>query len=665
MGLKYIKILVIFAVLTASSGFGFEVGKISANSAPEFTPVEAQTIMEGDILNLVVTASDPDNDPITIGISSRPAGSTFSDQGDGTAILEWQPDFTGPNSSEGSPFYLVFRASDGAASSQMEVEVTVLNKNRKPQIEGAATQEFTAGELVSFGVSGSDPDDDAIEWEILTMPEGMSFNPGETRQFSWQTVYADSGSYNVSIVLSDTYGAADTLNIELTVLAETIFGLTIDTVSGYPGERVRLDILLENLEDVSGFTILFGYDISALLLSSISPLDTRSESFEYFTYALDYNNIKGDVRIVGVADLDNGLESDILGPGNGSIISLMFYITNDLNFSGFSIPVQFSFRDQIFYLDNTLLDGLGDVIGQSAIVYTNGYVNVEQVDISSLGDINVNGVSYEIGDAIYFINFFMDPGNYPMSAQQRVNSDVNQDGLMASIADLVYLINKLVSGGQVQKLSPGFTSTVEVRSIASTGNFSLSYDSDVEIGGLAVTLKSQEWFGSTVDLISDMTGHGLTVRSSSDGDFVRLLIYGDEGQLMPSGHHEFMSINANNGFEVEDIQFSTGRGSMMEVDISESSVPGCFHLYQNYPNPFNPATEIRFSLPYHAEIELGIFNILGREVKSLINGSLPAGSHAVIWDGRDNSGETVSSGIYFYRLKAGEFTARKKMILLK
>jgi hypothetical protein len=665
MGLKYIKILVICAILAVSSGFAFEVGKITANTPPEFDPVGTQTIMEGDILNLVVTATDADEDPITIGVSSRPSSSTFSDHGDGTATLEWQPDFTGPNSSEGSPFNIIFWASDGAASTQINVEIVVLNKNRKPQIEADNILDFTAGELVAFGVSGYDPDEDPITWEIITMPEGMTYDPDAAQQFSWQTVYADSGSYDVRLALSDTYGAADTSNIDLVILPETIYGLTIDTVSGYPGELVNLEILLENLEDIGGFNVLFSYDITALLLSSISEAGTRAENFEYFTYTLDYNNIKGDVKIIGVADLDNGTDTDILSSGEGPIIDLTFYITNDLSFSGYSIPIQFAYRDQIYHLDNTLTDGIGEVIEQSAIVHTDGYIQVKQVDLKSLGDINVNGVPYEIADAIYFTNYFMDPGKYPLSSQQRANSDVNQDGLTASIADLVYLINKLVNPGYVYRLSPSFELPVEVASMVSTGNFSLSYDSEVEIGGLTVTLNSLELADNIDNLFSEMADYGLTVRTSLSGNLIRLLIFGEQGQVMPSGYHEFLSISTNNNFEIEDIQFSTKYGSMMRVSVDESSMPRSFQLHQNYPNPFNPQTEISFNLPYNGEIKLSVFNILGQEVKLLVDGRLEAGHHAVVWDGRDNSGTSVSSGIYFYRLKAGEFMARKKMILLK
>jgi hypothetical protein len=100
-------------------------------------------------------------------------------------------------------------------------------------------------------------------------------------------------------------------------------------------------------------------------------------------------------------------------------------------------------------------------------------------------------------------------------------------------------------------------------------------------------------------------------------------------------------------------------------EIQNESVARDFSLNQNRPNPFNPTTEIAFSLPRGAEVTLAIYNITGQRIATLIDHHLEAGSHSIIWNGRDETGRTVSSGIYFYRLKAGEFTETRKMVLLK
>jgi hypothetical protein len=90
-----------------------------------------------------------------------------------------------------------------------------------------------------------------------------------------------------------------------------------------------------------------------------------------------------------------------------------------------------------------------------------------------------------------------------------------------------------------------------------------------------------------------------------------------------------------------------------------------FFLYQNYPNPFNPATNIAFTVPAKAHTNLSIFNIEGRLVKTLVDSEFDGGLKTVSWDGRDARGNPVSSGVYFYRLRAGGDVMTKKMILLK
>lgn len=94
------------------------------------------------------------------------------------------------------------------------------------------------------------------------------------------------------------------------------------------------------------------------------------------------------------------------------------------------------------------------------------------------------------------------------------------------------------------------------------------------------------------------------------------------------------------------------------------TVPGEFRVEQNFPNPFNPVTEIRYTLPRAAPVEVAVYDALGRRIKILVSGPQEAGMQRVIWDATDGAGEAVSSGVYFYRVKAGEYQAARKMLLL-
>jgi len=94
--------------------------------------------------------------------------------------------------------------------------------------------------------------------------------------------------------------------------------------------------------------------------------------------------------------------------------------------------------------------------------------------------------------------------------------------------------------------------------------------------------------------------------------------------------------------------------------LNGSVQPKTFTLFQNYPNPFNPVTFIGFELPVSSNVKLVVYDLLDREVSTLVNGSLPAGHYQARWNG-----ERMSSGVYFYRLTAGNFSATKKLVLMK
>ncbi len=101
-------------------------------------------------------------------------------------------------------------------------------------------------------------------------------------------------------------------------------------------------------------------------------------------------------------------------------------------------------------------------------------------------------------------------------------------------------------------------------------------------------------------------------------------------------------------------------------DLRINQVPFDFELGQNFPNPFNPATAIRFGLPVSSAVTLKVFNVLGEEIAVLLgHEQKPAGYHVQIWNGLDKRGRTVPSGVYFYRLNTGSFTAAKKMLYVK
>lgn len=131
------------------------------------------------------------------------------------------------------------------------------------------------------------------------------------------------------------------------------------------------------------------------------------------------------------------------------------------------------------------------------------------------------------------------------------------------------------------------------------------------------------------------------------------------GKLITNSSTGEFSINQY----AQNISFGTDTG----IDTRPGSESGAksFFLAQNYPDPFNPSTTILYEIPESARVTLQVYDMLGQRVATLVDGILQAGQHGIIWDGRNTSGVQAPSGVYVYRLQAGELIAERKMLLLR
>ena len=110
-------------------------------------------------------------------------------------------------------------------------------------------------------------------------------------------------------------------------------------------------------------------------------------------------------------------------------------------------------------------------------------------------------------------------------------------------------------------------------------------------------------------------------------------------------------------------EFVLSRAALGSID--GYAIPEQFSLHQNYPNPFNPVTTLRYDLPENSLVNITIYDMLGREVKTLVNQTQDAGYRSIIWDATNDYGKPVSAGIYLYQIQAGKYISTKKMVLLK
>ncbi|TDI94656.1 MAG: T9SS type A sorting domain-containing protein, partial [Caldithrix sp.] len=230
-----------------------------------------------------------------------------------------------------------------------------------------------------------------------------------------------------------------------------------------------------------------------------------------------------------------------------------------------------------------------------------------------------------------------------------IDGDGDIDVLSASETDdkIVWYEN---DGKQV------FTShTITADANEPTSVFAIDVDGDVDVLSASNDDDKIAWYANDGDenfmpriITTDANGATSVYAADVDGD-------GDIDVLSASQFDNKIAWYENSAsLPVTSVNF-----------IRPGSVPQQFILHNNYPNPFNPATTITYDLPEAANVVLKIYNVLGREVRTLLNSHQQPGVKSVVWDGRNAPGIKVGSGIFIYRLQAGDIVQTKKMILLK
>ncbi len=145
----------------------------------------------------------------------------------------------------------------------------------------------------------------------------------------------------------------------------------------------------------------------------------------------------------------------------------------------------------------------------------------------------------------------------------------------------------------------------------------------------------------------------------------------DSAWFPPSGKFKFTRKNDSEGtpprFGRLVIPVVAAPELPMDADDTDPDalIPTSYGLRQNYPNPFNPTTTISYSLESRGFVEISIYNVRGQRVRTLVSYEHDAGSHKVVWDGKNESGKGVSSGMYFYKMTSGDHVSARKMLLLK
>ncbi len=635
-----------------------------------------------------VSASDPDNNLSTVELIS-PLG-TYNPT---THQICYQAPFT---SGQTTQYAFVVKATDACGAVKYDTTAIIVTSNSAPVVLGPP--DFTAyleqvGQLC-FDVDIHDVDGNLSNYGVT--PIG-SYNP-ITHQVCFN---ADStGHYCLYITATDMCGLTKTDTVCIQVVVDECIHVQIEkTHKVYQGQHNLVNIFLNGSgKKLGGFDFLIAYDVSALTPSIVNPGSLfQGCGWEYFSYRFGPNGNcatcpAGLIRIVGLAETNNGAyHPGCFFDGQvGSLATIDFLVSNDRNLNCLFAPVWFywttcndnslsSKNGDTLWVERKVFDfelnnitnhgyglpgslgipdicltnpGFGKPGPQRCVDFTNGGVDIIcDTAIDARGDLNLNGIAYEVADVVMFTNYFIHGLSAFGNAQQQQGaiaaSDVNGDGMPLGVADLVYLIRVLVGDASaLPKLDPSvtFEATVDV----SDGILEVS-KSNTRIGAMFIILEG-EVHPELHPEASDME-----LLSNYDGKETRVLVYNSKGKSsLGSGPVLYL----NGAKSVKSVELGSFDGAVMKTTVS--TLPDHYSLSQNYPNPFNPMTTIEFALPAAGSWRLVVYNVLGQEVNSWSNEKADAGYYKIQWDASRHA-----SGVYLYRLTSGGFSATKKMVLLK
>ncbi|MBD3332782.1 T9SS type A sorting domain-containing protein [candidate division GN15 bacterium] len=504
-----------------------------------------------------------------------------------------------------------------------------------------------------------------VDW--LTLDHSFGSNPDS---IEISVVEPDTGFtpgiYSGKIKLIDQR-AAEPEYIYVSLFVES--GVALTEVVAQPGDQVEIPINLHTNQALAGFYIPLKFSTqqpTEVTLDSV--VIDESLGVEYVPVSDSQFLVRRPVQptpmpdslgllpgtyVVGVAHFTIGAGAD---PEFVPIDTTTFIVGTD----SYSYEFVYTTGDTVV----PVFQRGGILIGDACGVGLAGNVNASSGDATDLPDV------------IYLVNYLFLGGPAP---ECYAEANVNGDALCAvDLPDVIHLVNFLFLGGPPPA---GCMSECEAGSLLMslpTYRLSSEIEIDCSYDGEATILT----LSSPVDirgLAVDLTGHGqsdlkslcsphLEIYFSHGGGTATLGILDIDGpQVIKAGRQQLVRLPGRyevSSAIVTDRNMVTVRAGITNGAVDEL-LPSDYGLGQNYPNPFNPATTIEFALPVPGEVQLEVFNVLGQTVSTLHRGRLEAGYHSIVWDGTNETGETVASGVYFYRLTADDYTKSRKMLLLK
>lgn len=622
--------------------FGLSVfGEIAVgqNNRPtcQVQPAGPFFINENQPLTFTVSGADPDaGDEITLAAANLPAGATMTPglplPGPNTgvsSVFNWTP---APG--QGGTYQLVYTVTDTSnAADTCTVQITV---NSTPVVQANPAGPFVVqvNQPLTFDVLANDPDiTDVITLSVIDLPVGAAMNPplpftglgsGISSTFDWTPAANQVGNYLVTYSVTDGSATSQT-TVSITVAAN--------------------DPPVCQITPPGPFTLEVG------------------QSLAFIVSASDPNPL--DIITLSVSGLPSGAVMNPALPFSGPASG----ISSD--FSWTPAPGQEG-SYQVLY---TVLDngGLQDTCSAQITVLPAAVNHPPVCQVSLAGPVII-----EEGDPLSFTVSASDPD---------------------SVDTITLSVNALPAGATMNPPLPFSGPASGISSVfnwtpasGQAGNYTISYMVLDDQGASSTCNVEITVNAPMVDTLSPSCA--VTGGSAGPPATLEITIQDDESGLAQinvlisnnvSINIPPFTVGTNDPVVVVATKLDQSQTSMVLLqafDVAGNSIicdpvyqristmiPEGFALKQNFPNPFNPGTRIDFDVPSGnggaVSVSIKVYDITGREVKSLLERSLQPGQYSVEWDATNNSGAIVAGGIYLYRMVAGDFVATRKMILLK
>ncbi len=589
--------------LTDSVAFTLTV--LNVNRPPVLEPIafDSITIDEGASFSLALRASDPDNDSLRFSVQNLPAFGKLTDNGDGTATLQFNP---GDNDSGTYPQIIVAVNDNGTPSlSDSDVFTLIVNDVIQPLSCDVEIISPAAGALICG---------DTVQVCVQTQASGGVGTITTDCRINGVPVIANCASVPLIVGLN-TLIANCTFTDALGVVCESA-----DTI------QVFARVLQATVKITSPA------DSTFLCASTINIAGLASVSGGLAPYR-SVCTINGDTVSVNADSTFGGTVA--LALGYNTIIAACSF-TDSLGCAVNSRDTVVVFSDPTPPVATFNFNNLPIITGE-AIDEESGIAKIEIVEINNRV---VNIPPFNIGDTrVTFSSDKIDPNlrsGFMLKITNRAGCSV--------LADPVYV-----------QLHPAAGRSEFSFNMLHTDRF--LYVNNQGLPKIHVMINAKP-----LNLVANEEGEGRsgsTYFMKKEGQ--RLL---DITSYLREGENQVSVKCDATATGIADLLFADVQ--LGEIDNS-ILLPTAFALNQNYPNPFNPETRIAFDIPanWTAPVTLRIYNLQGQLMQTLVDGVMPPGRHEVVWNGRDASGQPVATGMYFYQILSGEVKAVKKMMMTK